>query len=444
MQRPNLIWIFGDQHRAQALGFRGDPNLSTPHLDRLAAEGLWLNRAVSNSPLCCPARGSLLTGCYPHQAVDGHEVQLDPGLPTVARAFRQNGYQTAWFGKWHLDGFHETEGRAAFHIVPPERRGGFDIWVGYENNNSSFDGWVHGNDGTNEFPPRPLGGYESDSLTDQFIRFLEARRAAPDAGAGPQPFFAALSVQPPHDPYVAPEKWMAGKSAGRIAFRPNVPDVPWVREQAARELCGYYGAIENLDSNVGRIMAALDRLGLYSNTHVLFFSDHGDMHGSHGQFRKTIPYDESIRVPLIIGGIDRAYKLKSGPSGALATNVDLAPTSLGLCGLPVPAAMQGRDLSGLRRRETSAGPDSAYLQLVKPTRHQDSVDRPWRGIVTDDGWKYVCLEGQPWLMFDLGQDPYEQVNLAFNTGFGRQRGRLQDRLREWIEATGDVFALPPI
>ncbi len=444
MTKPNIIWIFGDQHRAQALGFRGDPNLCTPNLDLLASQGVSLDRALTNAPICCPARGSLVTGLYSHQAVRGHEVQLDPEIPTVAHAFKGHGYHTAWFGKWHLDGFKESQGRAAFHIVPRERRGGFDTWIGYENNNSAFDSWVHGHDGEEPAELQRLPGYETDALTDRFIQHLEKRAATGDSQAALQPFFAALSVQPPHDPYVAPDEWMAGKSAGRIEFRPNVPEVPRVREQAARELSGYYAAIENLDWNVGRIVEALDRLGLYSNTHIIFFSDHGDMHGSQGQFRKTNPYEESVRVPLIISGVSRFYGLRNGPCRTLASIVDLAPTSLGLCGLPVPAAMSGRDLSGVRLANVPdvEEPESAFIQLVEPTRHGDSTDRPWRGVVTDDGWKYVCLEGQPWLMFNLGEDPYEQVNLAHNTRFRVQRKRLHDALKGWIEKTGDAFELP--
>ena len=141
--RPNVIWIFGDQHRAQALGNAGDPNVHTPHLDRLAAEGMTFTGAVAGSPICCPARGSLLTSQYPHHAVPGQERLLSPDQPTLAHVFHDEGYQTAYFGKWHLDGFHEREGRAAMHIVPPERRGGFDTWVGYDNNNSPWDSWVH-------------------------------------------------------------------------------------------------------------------------------------------------------------------------------------------------------------------------------------------------------------------------------------------------------------
>jgi arylsulfatase A-like enzyme len=128
-ERPNVIWILGDQHRGQALGSSGDPNLHTPHIDRLAAEGLSFTGAVAGYPLCCPYRGSLMTGLYPHHCVPGHEYRMPPEQPTIATVFSQAGYHTAYFGKWHLDGFHEREGRAAMHIVPPQRRGGFDRWV---------------------------------------------------------------------------------------------------------------------------------------------------------------------------------------------------------------------------------------------------------------------------------------------------------------------------
>ncbi|RMD80200.1 MAG: sulfatase, partial [Lentisphaerae bacterium] len=131
--RVNVIWIFGDQHRGQALSCNGDPNARTPHLDRLAAEGLNITGAVSGFPLCCPFRGSMITGLYPHHCVPGHEEPLDPKQPTIAHVLRSAGYHTGYFGKWHLDGFKERNGRAAMHIIPPERRGGFDEWIGYEN-----------------------------------------------------------------------------------------------------------------------------------------------------------------------------------------------------------------------------------------------------------------------------------------------------------------------
>ena len=204
--------------------------------------------------------------------------------------------------------------------------------------------------------------------------------------------------------------------------------------------------IENLDANVGRIREALTAAGLADNTHLLFFSDHGDMHGSQGQFRKTAPWEEAIRIPFIIGGLQGRDGGRGGTPRVPVNHVDIAPTTLGLCGIDKPDWMQGTDLSGYRMpgRERAAEPDSAYLQSVSPTGHADSVDRPWRGVVTADGWKYVCLEHQPWLLFNLNEDPYELVNLAHNTRFKAERRRLQGRLARWIADTRDEFPLPEL
>lgn len=173
----NAIWIFGDQHRAQALSCNGDPNLSTPNIDRLAIEGQNFERAVSGFPLCCPFRGSLLTSRYPHECVPGHEYPLPPDMPTIAHVFNDHGFDTAYFGKWHLGGFKERNGRAAMHIIPPDRRGGFKTWVGYENNNSQWDCWVHGGEGADAFHYR-LPGYETDALTDMLIDYIRRQGAA--------------------------------------------------------------------------------------------------------------------------------------------------------------------------------------------------------------------------------------------------------------------------
>jgi arylsulfatase A-like enzyme len=453
-QRPNVIWIFGDQHRAQALGVAGDPNVHTPNVDRLATDGLYCPQAVGGFPLSCPYRGSLLSGRYPHEAVPGHEYPLDPALPTVAQPFGEAGYHTAYFGKWHVDGWHERDGRAGLHIVPRERRGGFDQWLGYENNNAQWDCHVHGHDAQgNEIPLYRLPYYETDALTDLLIDFIDERalpvegdQATADQSADASPFFAVLSVQPPHDPYVAPEPWMARHTPGEIQLRPNVPDVRRITEKARRELAGYYAMIENLDWNLGRVIEALREAGLHDNTHIIFFSDHGDMHGSHGQFRKTSALEESLRVPMIFGG-GRRYELKNGISDAPINHVDLAPTSLGLCGIDVPDWMVGHDWSARRikgRQPATDEPDSAYCQVVKPTGHGHSVDRPWRGLVSRDGWKYVCLEGQPWYLFNLNEDPYEQANHAHNTIYRSERKRLHDRLNQWIAQTGDSFAMPEL
>jgi arylsulfatase A-like enzyme len=430
----------------QALGCYGDPNVHTPNIDRLASHGVRCLNGIGGSPLCSPYRGVLLSGRYCHHSVPGHQYPLDPSLPTIATPFNEAGYHTAYFGKWHVDGFEEKDGRAAFHKIEADRRGSFKQWLGYENNNAQWDCWVHGHDAQgHEIPHYRLPGFETDELTNltvDFIREQAAKQQETDA-----PFFAVLSVQPPHDPYEAPAEWMGRHTPGQIELRPNVPEVGWVVERARRDLAGYYAMVENLDWNVGRIMYVLAETDLFDDTHIIFFSDHGDCHGSHGQFRKTNPFEESVKVPMILSG-GRRYVHKSGSTDIPINHVDLGPTSLGLCGIEAPDWMQGTDRSHLRVRDRAVpdvADDAAYCQIVVPTGHGDSCDRAWRGLVTRDGWKYICMEHQPWLMFNLNEDPYEQVNMAHNTAFGRQRKELHDRLTAFAGRVGDTdFAFPQL
>lgn len=440
-QRPNILWLFGDQHRAQALGFNGDPNAVTPHLDTLAREGVVLPNAISGAPLCCPFRGSLVTGLYAHKCVPGHEYPLPDGQKTVADVFNDNGYHTGYFGKWHLSGWHERDGRGGHHITPLSKRGGFKTWIGYENNNSQYDSWVHGGEGRDAFHYR-LPGYETDELTNLLLKYLDERKDKGD------PFFAALSVQPPHDPYVAPPEYMARYNPAKLEMRGNVPNVRETTERARRELAGYYAMIENWDANVGRVVAALRKNGQWENTHVLFFSDHGDMHGSQGMYRKTNPFEESIRVPFIMcGGQARYEGWKTGRPETMMNHVDIAPTSLGLAGIKPPAWMQGRDLSHVRidrpgGAPAGSDPDSAYAGIVVPTGHGDSINKAWRGVITKDGWKYCCFDSQTWLLFNLNEDPLEQINLAHNNRYRAVRKKLAERMRQWAADTSDKFTVP--
>ncbi|HEY3938139.1 MAG TPA: sulfatase [Bryobacteraceae bacterium] len=442
-KQPNILWIFGDQFRAQALSFNGDPNSRTPNLQRSDVNGVNFTANLSGFPLCCPFRGSLLTSRYPHHCVPGHEYPLPEGQKTIADVFNENGYDTAYVGKWHLGGFHEYNGRAAFFITDPNRRGGFQHWTGYENNNSQWDCWVHGGSGKDAFHYR-LPGYETDALTDLTIDYLKKQGEAKKNGHG-KPFFAVLSVQPPHDPFVAPAKFMANYEAAKLELRPNTAHVTRVTERARTELAGYYAQIENLDWNYGRIIQALTDTGQLENTHVFFFADHGDSLGSHGMFRKVNPYEEAIRTPMIIsGGLPTYDGWKRGRLPVLSNAVDIAPTTLGLCNLKKPEWMEGTDYSHYRVQKPPAGPepDSAYLQNVIPVGHPDSINTPYRGLVTKDGWKFVAFENQSWLMFNLNEDPYEEANLAQNNAFRAERKRLLGRLSQWVADTGDKFELP--
>jgi arylsulfatase A-like enzyme len=436
--KPNIIWLMGDQHRHHATGYAGDPNLHTPNLDHLAHTGVYCrNGGVSGNALCCPFRGSLLTGIYPQRCIPVHEAPLPDPSKTVAVPFNEAGYHTAWFGKWHVDGCLERDGRAAFWIVPPERRGGFQEWVGYENNNSQWDSWVHGGVGDEE-NLRQLDGFETDALTDLLIDYLERQTSSNPE----QPFFATLSVQPPHWPTQCPEEFRKLRP-DEIKLRPNVSRGEGERQ--AREWGpGYAGLIENWDWNIGRVLAALRKLGIAHNTHLMFFADHGEMLGSHGRSGKVTPYEESVRTPFIFGGESFFYnRMHRGATDALINHVDIAPTTLGLCGIETPAWMEGTDYSFVRdprRPKPEVVPDSAYLQAIV---HREQSPA-YRAIITTDGWKYACTAEGPWLMFNLNDDPYEMNNMALVPGCRHQREILHERLRAKIAEVDDEFELPAL
>jgi len=445
----NIIWVFGVQHRGQALGCTGNDFLRTPNIVSLAPAG---KLGVAGAPLCTPYRSALLTGQYPHKGAYAHDIPLPDGKKMVSDVFNEQGYHTAYFGKWHVDGAANRAAgqRSGMQMVRKDRRGRFGTWLGYENNNVQYDCWLHGHaaDGEN-IPHFKLGGYETDALTSLLIDYLADCAREKKQGDG-KPFFAVLSVQPPHSPYVADECWTERFKPEDIPLRANVPPVERIVTASCRSLAGYYAMIENLDWNVGRILEALQRNGLQEETIIVFFSDHGDMHGSHGHTLKCRPYEESIRVPFLIGGAVTETATARMACPDIVNHVDIAPTSLGLCNIDPPEWMEGTDYSGYfmaNRARPKKEPNSAYLQLVDPGFELGFAidrERPWRGIVTRDGWKYAVLEGQPWLMFDLNEDPYELANLAMDRSFNKKRHELQAELVGWLEKTDDHFQLPVI
>ena len=440
---PNIIWIFGDQHRSQSLGFHGDPQVRTPVIDNLARKGRDFSCAVAGAPWCCPFRGALLTGAYPHNnGVTQTPGGLDPSKPTVAQPFRGAGYHTAYVGKWHLGHGHLRDG-----VVAPEARGGFDYWLGYENNNNQEHCYVHGSGC--ETPVR-LDGYETDALTDQFIKHLHEHTGG---GENYDPFFAVLSVQPPHNPYCPPMTSPYGPplTPGEVQLRRNVPGIPWVEEKARRDIAGYNAMIENLDWNIGRIQQALKAGDVDRDTYIIFFSDHGDMLGSHGQWEKSAPWEESIRIPFIISHVRGSEVLPCDPCDAVVNHVDIAPTSLGLCGIDVPDWMEGYDYSGSCQFAENGWstpapspdePESAYLQQIPRKFHPLCPNKAWRGVAMRDGWKYVCTPGNDWLLYNTREDEFELGNFVHNSKFQDVRARCWDALKAWIDKTGDDFPLP--
>ncbi len=184
---------------------------------------------------------------------------------------------------------------------------------------------------------------------------------------------------------------------------------------------------------------------MLDDTHVIFFSDHGDQMGSQRRFGKCVPCEESARVPFIIGGgAPMGYEgRKCGNMPSLVNHVDIAPTSLGLCEIKPPDWMEGFDYAHRRtgrnyQERVAEEPESAYLQLIGDRESGYA----WRCVVTRDGWKYACVGGGEWLLINLNDDPYEQNNLAFHTGYRAKREEMKVLLRQWIEKTGDAFPVP--
>ena len=264
-RKPNVVFVLADQWRAQACGYTGDPNLKgqTPALDRLAAESVDFTHAVSCSPVCTPYRASLLTGQYPlTHGLFMNDLCLSTHATSLAQAFAQAGYDTAYIGKWHLDG----HGRSAY--IPPERRQGFDYWkvleCTHDYNRSPYY--------ANNDPTRLIWeGYDVAAQTRDAQAYIAAH------AKDPKPFLLILSWGPPHNPYqTAPETFKARFQADALRLRDNVaPDTPAIRN----DLAGYYGHIAAMDACLGELLGTLDASGLREDTVFVFTSDHGDMLG---------------------------------------------------------------------------------------------------------------------------------------------------------------------
>jgi arylsulfatase A-like enzyme len=418
-RRPNVMIVMPDQMRGMALGCMGNPDVKTPNLDRLTSQGLLLRRMFANTPVCCPARANILTGTYAHvNGMVANDLRLRESKTTIAEILGEQGYRTGYIGKWHLDGGPRLPG-----FVPPgPRRQGFQFWAANECSHQHFKPTYFRDTDT----PVTEDRFEPEVWTDRAIEFLQEKDDAP--------FFLMISMGPPHDPYGAPERYEKLYDPANLAMRPN-----WVagtRNSGREQIARYYAAITAIDDQVGRLLKALDDSGQADNTIVFFLSDHGDMLGSHGKYLKRKPWEESIRVP---GVVRYPAKIKPGRiSNALFSHVDMAPTLLTLCGVPVPGEMQGTDLSGVLLGTDENGPESAFFQIFVPFAG-DVSPLPWRGVRTANAM-YARTENGPWLLYDLDADPYEQSNLVDDPARAALRDQMDTQILSWMKRVGDSWA----
>ena len=429
---PNVVVFVSDTHRWGAMSFSQTPQVETPNLERLQAQGVSLDRHYVNLPICTPFRALLLTGRWPYQQglmanhmalagrVDLPEDETQRG--TLAWAFRDAGYATGLFGKWHLGG------RDA-------RPFGFDksiVWQGTNNHRScrySVDG-------------APSVSWEglsnSTSTTAQAIDWIA------EAAGGETPFFTIISVNPPHGPFHdAPD--------AKKALYPDESALPFHPLDILRDFeqhRDYHALISGMDGDVGDVIDKLNELGIAESTVLVYTSDHGGMTGidgvSYGQ--KRHPNDESARIPFLIrwpGRLPANVRLDAPTS-----TIDVFPTLVSLAGLTESAlgesagyvsSLPGTDLSGLLRGEPGANrPDSVFL--AHPSNMNNGGSRHelvWRAVVTDD-FTYAVTESGEHRLWANG-DGYQEDNLLDDPAHRETRVRLWNRLERWMEEAERPF-----
>lgn len=419
-QAPNVLILVSDDQGDDTLGYAGHPVARTPSLDRLAAEGARFTNAFVTTSLCSPGRASLITGQWVRRhGVRANGASLAADAVTLPSLLSAAGWETAAVGKWHLGG----------------EQPGFEhtVWLVDHGGQGAYEGAT--------FEIRPGGerqvapGWVDDAITDRAIAFLRRPRE--------RPFFLMVGFKSLHAPRAPPERharsfeevtelplpdvtprtpyptrgdrkrlkemgisrvaddWAAALPGGREA------PTPQPLEQRLETERRYLAVLAALDENVGRILDALDELGLGDDTLVIYTSDNGHSRGWHGEWGKRSAYDASIRVPLLV-----RYPPRVAPAvhDGIALNVDVVPTVLELAGLPVPDAVQGSSLAPVLEGRAPSVRD-AFLYEYFPER---GADMPAIVAVRTPDWKLVTYPGHPaWnQLFDLRADPHELESLA--------------------------------
>jgi arylsulfatase A-like enzyme len=446
--RPNVLFIFYDQLRADACGVYGGRNIATPNIDRLAAAGVRFSNATSSCPVCTPYRGMVQTGRYPtHSGIVLNFVEAHPDQRCIGHVFRDAGYRTGFIGKWHLAaGFRRRDGkfehdrgavidyyrshRETEFVPPGGHRLGYDHWQAFNFHVSFNLPWYYGDEARKLLMP----GYESDGETEFAMRFMTDCRDHGD------PFFLMVGPHPPHPPFTpraCPREYLA-RIGEELYHPPNVPpDHPRRTDELA--LRCYLAMCRNADDNVGRILSFLDQSGLADNTIVVFTSDHGEQHGSHGRVNKMVPYAESVNIPLILRWPGR---IPAGTiSDALYVPLDHMATLCGLAGLDAPETSDGLDLSGAALGGSGPARDAALMMnycsdwdfFQSGTRWPE-----WRGVRTRRHTYVRWLTGEEEL-YDNLEDPHQLVNLAASRLDLPTQRRLRSTLRELLAEAHDEF-----
>jgi len=450
----NVLFIASDDLNND-LGCYGHPFVKSPNIDRLAARGVRFDRAYNQFPLCSPSRVSLMTGLRPdttriYDLQTNFRDTLGPDVVTLPQAFRRHGYVAARVGKIYHYGVPTQIGTSGLDdpaswdkVVNPIGRDKTEEHLVVNHTPKRGLGSalaLHAADGTDEEQTDGIAATEA-------IKLLEVYRN--------RPFFLAVGFYRPHTPYVAPKKYFDLYPAAKMKLPDDPPgdldDIPapalWTKPphwgvpeaQLKESISAYYASITFMDAQLGRLLDALDRLGLADNTVVVFWSDHGYVLGRHGQWQKQMLFEESARVPLIVA----APKMAGNGKGCARTVelLDLYPTLADLCGVKPPPDLAGRTLRPLLNDPAAPWDKPAYTQVMRggPNRRfpgRSVRTERWRYNEWDDGGAGVEL-------YDHSTDPAEYTNLAGRKEHAATQAELAKLLRQGFPSAGELKALKP-
>lgn len=433
--RPNLVFLFADDQRHDALGCvqkeQGDkgrfPWFQTPSMDRLAAEGVRFRNAFVVNSLCSPSRACYLTGRYSHaNGIYNNRTPFPADAVTHASLLRQAGYATAYVGKWHMGSQAD--------------RPGFD-WVASFTGQSVYTDAPFLVNGTSEKAP----DWTDDRSAGYAVRFLEKDRPKD------KPFLLVVGFKAPHGPFAPPDRLKEKFAGAKARAVPNLGVAPAfnpdlgknVKPPAGDEVdvnLNYYRCIAGVDENVGKILDALDRLKLADDTVVVYSSDNGFYQGEHGLADKRSGYDESLRIPFLVRYPKAAEK--GGVRDDMVLNIDLAPTLLDFAGVAIPKEMHGKSwkrlLPATKARE--AFRSSFFYEYYRenggaagPGTNPGGYNTPTMTAVRTPTHKLLrYADNADWTeVFDLVADPFETKNLARDPAHADLRKKLEaehDRL----------------
>lgn len=420
---PNIVFIMTDDHAAHALSVYGSKLIQTPHMDRLAQEGIKFENCFVTNSICTPSRAVMLTGKYSH--LNGVPVfnHLDNSQPLLSKYLQQAGYHTGVIGKWHLGGNNPQrpdDGKPA----------GFDYWNILPGQGAYFDPVM-----IEMGERKKLKGYTTDLITDLSINFVKQRPAN-------KPFFLMYHHKAPHRNWQPAEKYRKQFENIELPLPATFDDDYQGKADASRQatmhidedltesdlkmkppagLSGYelkkwkyqrymrdyLACVQSVDDNIGRFLAYLDQSGLAQNTIVIYTSDQGFFLGEHNFFDKRFMYEESLRAPLLVRW---PAQIKPGSvSSGIVLNLDFAPTLLDAAGAKIPADMQGRSfLPLLRGKQPKDWRTSMYYRYYHPAHHNVAAHY---GVRTTRYKLIYFNKLNQWELYDLQKDPREMKNV---------------------------------